>query len=79
MTARALLIHGNASRARAWDDVRTRLAAAHIDVTAEDLPGFGESPQPDGDFDATVDAWLAGTPCVVVGHGAGALRAARVF
>ncbi|MFI7023835.1 alpha/beta fold hydrolase [Micromonospora sp. NPDC049900] len=40
-----LLVHGIGHRHQAWDPVFDRLAAHH-DVIAIDLPGFGESPVP---------------------------------
>ncbi|MCW3011441.1 MAG: alpha/beta hydrolase [Solirubrobacterales bacterium] len=41
-----VLVHGVGSRWQVWDAVRSRLAAHH-DVIAVDLPGFGAS-EPDG-------------------------------
>jgi pimeloyl-ACP methyl ester carboxylesterase len=42
-----VLLHGIGHHWRAWLPVLDRLAEAH-DVIAVDLPGFGESPMPDG-------------------------------
>jgi pimeloyl-ACP methyl ester carboxylesterase len=57
-----VLVHGIGHRWQAWTPVLDRLAAYH-DVIAIDLPGFGESPVPDGgmprDMAATV-VMLAG-------------------
>jgi pimeloyl-ACP methyl ester carboxylesterase len=40
-----VLIHGIGSRWQVWSPVLDRLAA-HRDVVALDLPGFGDSPMP---------------------------------
>jgi len=54
-----VLVHGIGHRHQAWEPVFDTLAAHH-DVIALDLPGFGESPIPDGgmprDMAATVAA-----------------------
>jgi pimeloyl-ACP methyl ester carboxylesterase len=42
-----VLLHGIGHHWRAWEPVLDRLAKAH-DVIALDLPGFGQSPYPDG-------------------------------
>ncbi|MGQ0846845.1 MAG: alpha/beta fold hydrolase [Sporichthyaceae bacterium] len=44
---RLLLVHGIGSRKEAWDPVLVQLAA-HREVLAVDLPGFGASPLPHG-------------------------------
>ena len=57
-----VLIHGIGHRHQAWEPVFAELAAHH-DVIALDLPGFGESPVPDGgmprDMAGTVAAMIA--------------------
>jgi pimeloyl-ACP methyl ester carboxylesterase len=69
-----VLIHGIGHRWQAWEPVLDRLAGHH-DVISLDLPGFGDSPVPDGgmpvDMAATIaalitelDAWGLGRPHV---------------
>jgi pimeloyl-ACP methyl ester carboxylesterase len=57
-----VLIHGIGHRLQAWEPVFDRLAEHH-EVIAIDLPGFGESPVPDGgmprDMAATVASMAA--------------------
>lgn len=56
-----VLIHGIGHRWQAWEPILGDLAAHH-DVIALDLPGFGDSPVPDGgmprDMRGTVEAMI---------------------
>ncbi|SCG73021.1 alpha/beta fold hydrolase [Micromonospora inositola] len=53
-----VLIHGIGHRHQAWDPVFDRLAAHH-EVIALDLPGFGQSPVPDAGMPADMAATVA--------------------
>jgi pimeloyl-ACP methyl ester carboxylesterase len=53
-----VLIHGIGHRLQAWEPVFDRLAEHH-EVIAIDLPGFGESPVPDGGMPRDMAATVA--------------------
>jgi pimeloyl-ACP methyl ester carboxylesterase len=53
-----VLLHGIGHRLQAWTPVLDRLAAHH-DVIAIDLPGFGESPVPPGGMPRDIPATVA--------------------
>ncbi|WP_354700342.1 Putative aminoacrylate hydrolase RutD [Paraconexibacter sp. AEG42_29] len=80
-----LLVHGQASDARAWQPAARDLAAGGLRIVTYDRRGYGRSgaPQPytgttvaeqTGDAVAVLDAFAAG-PAVVAGDGFGALVA----
>lgn len=61
-----VLIHGITHRRQAWDTLLPYLEREH-DVIAVDLPGHGESPDVDADFDGGLTALVAAIE-ELVGH-----------
>ncbi|MCO1594625.1 alpha/beta fold hydrolase [Micromonospora sp. RHAY321] len=63
-----VLIHGIGHRHQAWEPVFDRLTAHH-EVIALDLPGFGNSPVPEGGMPADMAATVAAVLPVLTGWG----------
>jgi pimeloyl-ACP methyl ester carboxylesterase len=63
-----LLLHGIGHRWQAWQPVLNRLAAHH-DVIAIDLPGFGRSPVPAGGMPTDMPAIVATVAAILASWG----------
>jgi pimeloyl-ACP methyl ester carboxylesterase len=81
----AVLIHGVASSSATFENVLPLIEDSHRCITI-DLPGFGQSPMPMGEYTLadqvaavkrTIDSHRIRAPFTLVGHSIGALIAAR--
>jgi len=73
--SRVVLLHAGIGDSRLWARQVPALAP-HFEVVAPDLPGFGETPEPDEPF-SLVDLVAAHLPAALVGNSFGGMVALR--